>query len=300
MHARGGDGKLRFMLRWGRFEICSVVNGTFRLDGGAMFGVVPRTLWQSTTDADEENRILLGARSLLAVDRATGRVIVVDTGCGTKWSPKQAERFAIQHDPSAIELALKALGMTRTDVTDVVVTHLHFDHNGGLTDWYDDPDGPTVLCFPKARHWIHRRHWDHAQAPNPKDRASFIAADFAALPDADVLHFIEGDGPAPTIDGVAWFVSHGHTPYHLHPVFEGDMADLLFVGDLVPTVAHLRLPWVMAYDLQPVQTIREREEIYGHCLRGEMALAFAHDPKIGGVTLSGTTERPIVTEVLPL
>ena len=139
-----------------------------------MFGVVPKALWARTSPPDDLNRISLVTRTLLAVDRSSGRVILVDTGCGTKWDPDKAERFAIEHDPGAIPGALKELGLSAEDVTDVVVTHLHFDHNGGLTAWADQAGGPTRLCFPKARHWIHGKHWEHARHPHLKDRASFL------------------------------------------------------------------------------------------------------------------------------
>ncbi len=288
------------MLRIGRFEVYSVVTGTFRLDGGAMFGVVPKVLWGNATDFDEQNRIYLATRTLLVLDRQAKRVILADTGCGTKWTPEKAERFAIRHDREAIPRALAAIGLCIEDVTDVVVTHLHFDHNGGLTKWFDDPGGRTVLCFPRARHWIHRRHWEHAHKPSVKDRASFLPEDFAGLEEAGVLAFVEGDQPAPAIAGIEWFVSQGHTVYHLHPVVADGGEHLIFVGDLVPTVAHLRLGWVMAYDLFPLTTIAEKEVIFRNAIEHGWRLAFAHDTKVGGVALGGTVERPIVTQTLDL
>ena len=179
------------MITVGSFEISSIVNGTIRLDGGAIFGVVPKVLWQKSSDVDELNRVLLATRTLLAVDRAGKRVVLVDTGCGTKWSPDESKRFAITCDPEAIPDGLSAAGLSVDDVTDIVITHLHFDHNGGLTDWFDDPDGPTTLRYPRARHWIHRGHWEHAMRPGPEDQASFLERDFAALGDAGVLEFVE-------------------------------------------------------------------------------------------------------------
>lgn len=176
------------------FELYSVVNGTLRLDGGAMFGVVPKVLWKNINDVDEQNRILLATRTLLAVDRSRGRVILVDTGCGTKWQPKQADRYAINHDQSAVPDALLAIGLSPDDVTDVVITHLHFDHNGGLTYWYDEPGRAARLTYPKARHWVHRGHWKHAANPHFKDRGSFLPEDFAALDASGLLNFVEGGG----------------------------------------------------------------------------------------------------------
>ena len=288
------------MLKVDPFEIYSVVTGTIRLDGGAMFGTVPKVLWEKVADVDELNRILLTTRTLLAVDRSQRRVILVDTGCGTKWASEQADRYIIRYDPDAIRDALKSIELSPEDVTDVVITHLHFDHDGGLTEWFDDPGGPTSLCYPRARHWIHRVHWEHANRPNHRDRASFLAEDFLALGDAGVLRFVEGDHPEPPFGGVEWFVSHGHTPGQLLPIFGTGPERLLFIGDLVPTVAHLRLGWVMAYDSFPLTTVREKEAVFRRCYDEGLLLAFPHDPAVGGVAIDGTIERPIIARTLPL
>lgn len=288
------------MLRIGPFELHSVVTGTIRLDGGAMFGVVPKVLWQDCTDVDEQNRILLATRTLLAVDRASRRVVLCDTGCGSKWTPDQAQRYAVNVQPNAVENALSSMGLAADDVTDIVVTHLHFDHNGGLTDWFDEPGGRTVLRYPRARHWIHRRHWEHAQRPHVKDRASYFPHDFALLAGSPLLSVVKGESPPPPpFPGIEWYVSHGHTPYHLHPVFRGDDRSILFIGDLAPTIAHLRLAWVMAYDVRPMTTIDEKQAIYRRCLEEGMQIAFAHDPRTGGVEIDGTVERPVVARELP-
>lgn len=291
------------MLKVAPFEIISVVNGTIRLDGGAMFGVVPKVLWAEAIDADDQNRVLLATRTLIAVDRTAGRVILVDTGCGIKWTPSQAARYAIATDAGAIPGALANLGLAEEDVTDVVITHLHFDHNGGLTDWQGEPGGETTLKYPRARHWVHRRHWEHAQAPSVKDRASFLPQDFEALAGAGVLHFVESegsgwvDGPH---DGLGWFVSNGHTPFQLHPVFGSGEQKLLFAGDIMPTSLHLRLAWVMAYDIQPLATIEEKKTIFERCLSDGLYLAFSHDPWSGGAEVGNTVERIEVRRTLPL
>lgn len=282
------------------FELHSVVTGTLRLDGGAMFGVVPKVLWEKVSDVDDLNRILLKTRTLLAVDRSANRVVLVDTGCGTKWQPEQAERFGVAHDADAIPNALEAIGLSPDKVTDVVVTHLHFDHNGGLTYWYDDPGGPLRLQYPQARHWVHRTHWEHANAPHVKDRASFLTEDFTPLAEAGVLEFVEGKDPDPPFPGMTWAVSHGHTPGQLHPIFGAGSQRLMFVGDLIPTMAHLRLAWVMAYDLQPMSTVGEKAAVIQRCFEEGMMLAFPHDPEVGGVAVDGTMERPIVARTLPL
>lgn len=287
------------MIRAGRYELRSIVTGRIRLDGGAMFGVVPKVLWESVCDVDGLNRIDLVTRTLMAVDCEADRVILVDTGCGSKWTPKMAERYGVQSDPNAIDHALGMLGLDRKRVTDVVVTHLHFDHNGGLIDRAGEADGETVLRYPQARHWIHQKQWEHALSPNLKDRASYIAEDFATLADAGVLAFVE-EGEEGSVPEFAWLLSHGHTPFQLHPVVGRGRERVLWAGDLVPTTAHLRLTWVMAYDIEPLRTIEEKKRIFDMCLREGVRLALPHDPRVGGVALDGTTERPIVAAALDL
>ncbi len=288
------------MLVIGPYEIRSIVTGTFRLDGGAMYGVVPKTLWSKGAEPDDQNRISLATRTLLAVDRRAGRIIVTDTGCGTKWSPEDAERFAIQTDADAVRRALRDLGAVEDDVTDVFVTHLHFDHNGGLTDWVDEPGGATRLRYPKARHWLHQKQWDHTHDPTPRDRASYLSEDFEELAGAKVLQMVDSEHPPPPFEGVKWFLSQGHTPFQLLPIFVGDDARLVFTGDVVPTVGHLRPPWVMAYDLYPLTTIAEKQWLYERAIGGGWLLAFPHDPKISGVALEGSVDRPIVARTLDL
>jgi len=288
------------MLEIDRFELHSIVTGTIRLDGGAMFGVVPKVMWEKSCDVDDLNRILLATRTLLAINRSAGRVILVDTGCGSKWSPAESDRYGIKADPSAIPEALKSLGLSPDDVTDVVVTHLHFDHNGGLTYWYDEPDGPTRLHYPKAKHWIHRKQWEHAASPFAKDRASFLERDYRGLAESGLLEFFDGDPPPPLFPGLSWFVSHGHTPYQLHPIFGSGRDRLMFVGDMVPTVAHLRLLWVMAYDIRPLDTIAEKQALFRRCFDEGLMIALPHDPEVGGVSIDGAVERPIVARKLSL
>ncbi len=294
--------KITGMLKIPPYGIVSVVNGTVRLDGGAMFGVVPKVLWEPLVDVDDHNRILLATRTLIAVDRVAGRVILVDTGCGTKWSKDKADRFGITTYPSAVPDALAKLGCRVEDVTDVVITHLHFDHAGGLTDWVE-PGGEIVPKYPSAAHWVHRRHWEHAQRPASKDRPSFLREDFESLERARLLHFVDSeasvwvDGPFP---GMSWYVSTGHTPFQIHPLFGAGDERLLFAGDLVPTSHHLRTTWVMAYDVMPLATIAEKEAIYGRCVADGISLAFPHDPSIGGVRLEGSGSRIRLGETLPL
>ncbi|RJP34809.1 MAG: MBL fold metallo-hydrolase [Phycisphaerales bacterium] len=279
------------MLTAGRYDVCSVVTGHIRLDGGAMFGVVPRVLWSRQFVPDEQNRILLATRSLVAVDRDAKRVILVDSGTGTKWDADAAARYGVDPDPTAVERALTERGLTASDVTDVVVTHLHFDHNGGLMDWAAQAGGPTRLRYPNAVHWLHRRHWEHAHRPTLKDRASFISHDFSGLEASGQLRLIEGAPPAPSIPGVRWELSEGHTPAQLLPLFEDPERALLFVGDVFPTTGHLPPPWVMAYDNEPLRTIEEKCAVLDRCERSGLRLAFPHDPAVGVAEIDASDRR---------
>lgn len=285
------------MLQIGRYQVRSVLTGTFRLDGGAMFGVVPKVLWNKASPGDDENRISLATRTLLITDRAEGRIILADTGCGTKWRPEDAKRFAIEHDGAAVARALKELGAGEDDVTDVVVTHLHFDHNGGITEFTDESRTTTRPVYRKARHWIHRAQWDHAARPTSKDRASYFEIDYKAVADAGLFHFVEGDRPTGPLPEIEWFLSKGHTPYQLLPRITGDGKAVQFTGDAIPTSAHLRPPWVMAYDLYPLTTIAEKESMLRESIEGGLILAFPHDPKFAFVTIEGAVDKPVMKEV---
>lgn len=263
-----------------------------------MFGVVPKVLWSKATAPDDENRISLSTRTLLMVDQAAGRIVIADTGCGTKWRPEDAKRFAIQHDGEAITRALRSLGASEADVTDVIVTHLHFDHNGGITEWADESRTRAVPRYTKARHWIHRRQWEHAHQPTPKDRASYFVEDFQAIEDAGLFHFVDGEEFPELYPNLDWFLSKGHTPYQILPMVGGSGRVVLFTGDAIPTSAHLRTPWVMAYDLYPLITITEKELMLKMAIDHGALLAFPHDPRVGIAAIGGTVDRPAIKEVI--
>lgn len=281
------------------YEIHSVVNGSVRLDGGAMFGVVPRVMWEKKAPPDDRHRIHLATRTLLAIDRSAGRIILVDTGCGTKWSDEMADRFGVVYDPEAIPKALANAGARPEDVTDVVLSHLHFDHNGGITRWANEPGGTVQLVYPGAKHWVHERHLAHALAPSPKDRGSFIADDFECLVGTDRLAIVTGDeAQEAEIPGVTWHISHGHTPFHMHPEFGTGDDRLLFAGDIIPTTNHLPLAWVMAYDIEPLRTIERKREFIGRAIRDNVIVAFPHDPDVAAARLGGDQRKPTVTPSL--
>jgi len=284
------------MIKIGNFQIYSIVTGTIALDGGAMYGVVPKVLWSKVEEVDELNRVKLAMRTLLAIDSQHGRIILVDGGAGNKWPEEERERYAIETHPNAIFEALKTLSLSSTDVTDVILTHLHFDHVGGFS--YSDERGETLPTFPRARHWIHEGHWRHANAPTERDRASFLKRDLAFLHTSNLLRFVTGDNPEPTLKGVEWFVSNGHTPYMLLPIFKGETFDLMFAGDLIPNANQLNPAWSMSYDLFPLTILSERKEVLKRCLETGMRLAFPHDMKMAGAAVMFDGRRYSVKEAL--
>lgn len=183
------------MLSVGPYELHAIEAGRLRLDGGAMFGVVPKVLWASKATPDDRNRIQLVMRSLLAIDRSTGRVILVDTGAGNKWNSDEIDRFALEVERDPLGAGLAKRGISDDDVTDVVVTHLHFDHNGGLTVAEAGQQDNCEPRFRKAKHWIHEKHIAHAFSPTPKDRGSFCERDFRPICEAGLFELVKADCP---------------------------------------------------------------------------------------------------------
>jgi len=288
------------MLRIGPYELHAIVTGRLRLDGGAMFGVVPKALWAKPAPPDDRNRVQLAMRSLLAIDRSTGRVILIDTGAGDKWDADEIDRFAFEIEGDLLGAGLASFGLDDDDVTDVIVTHLHFDHNGGLTVRGPGGPGPCRPRFRKARHWVHQRQLDHARSPAPKDRASFLEGDFTPVQEAGLFEIVTGDGSVSPLPGVSWFVADGHTPGQLLPRFHDDQVRLHYMGDLIPTTAHLPVPWIMAYDNEPLKTAGEKQRVLQECGEQGLILFFEHDPKVAAARIDLSRTRPEVKATIDL
>jgi glyoxylase-like metal-dependent hydrolase (beta-lactamase superfamily II) len=252
------------VLQAGPYELFAIESGRFALDGGAMFGIVPRPLWERANPPDAQGRIALALRLLLA--RGRGRTWLVDTGIGDKFDAKSNAIYRVEAQlPDA---ALRAAGFDPDDVTDVILTHLHFDHGGGTTR----ADGSPV--FPRARHYVQGRQWEWAQRPSTKDRGSYRPADFRSL--EPLLTMLEGPGNlAPGIDVVT---VDGHTPAMQLPRVHGGGSSVLYCADLVPTLAHVRTPWIMAYDNEPMKSAAEKEELLGRAADEGWILFLEHDP----------------------
>jgi len=248
-----------------------IEGGTQRLDGGVMFGVVPKPLWQKRIPADERNRITLALRCLV-VEHPDG-LILVDTGIGQKWDAKGADMFGVDHSKLALEQSLAAKGLTTADITDVLLTHLHFDHAGGATKKVGDAVVPT---FENATYYVQKANLDWAQSPTDKDRASYRPENFDPISEAGLWDLVEG--VAEVTAGIRVVPTPGHTPFHQSVMVESDGETACFLADVCPTTAHLPLPWIMGYDLEPMRTLESKKQVLGRAADEGWVLVFEHDP----------------------
>ncbi|NNK48088.1 MAG: MBL fold metallo-hydrolase [Gemmatimonadetes bacterium] len=278
--------------------------GSLWLDGGAMFGVVPKPLWARRAPADERNRIPLAMRCLLVeTDQAN---VLIDMGLGNKESDKFRSIYGVSNEgaPTRLESSLSGLGVTPSDIDVVVATHLHFDHAGGGT--VRDPDGTVRPAFPRARYVVCRGEYDFARLDNERVRASYIPANFEPLAAAGCLDLVEGGSEV--VPGVRMESTPGHTPHH-HSIrvdLGGD--ELLFLADLVPTMAHLPLAWIMGYDVEPMVTLESKRAILTRAAAEGWWLAFEHDPFVAwgravappaggpGCAVTDVRDQPLVPE----
>ena len=248
-----------------------------------MFGVVPKVLWEKKAPADEKNRIRLALRSVLI---RTGRaVVLVETGLGTKTSRKFRDIYEISHDPGLLP-SLQNLGLGAEDVDYVINTHLHFDHCGGNTAEQDR--GTIVPAFPKARYVIQEGEWDDAQHPNARDQTSYLSENFMPLEKSGQLLLVRGSTEITT--GVEVVLTPGHTASHQSVKITSRRKVLFYLGDLVPSSAHIGLPYVMSYDLYPLETLKTKKKVYERALAEDWTLAFVHDPvySFGKVAQTGS------------
>ncbi len=260
-------------MKLGDLEISLHSDGTFWLDGGAMFGVVPKAVWNKLNPADEWNRIELGLNCLLI--QIEGKKILVDTGIGDKFDEKFRERFRIKR-PNGLLDSLQRVGVGAEEIDMVINTHLHFDHAGGNTRW---GGGEIVPSFPKARYIIQRGEWEDAISPNERTRASYLKENLIPIQEAGLLELIEGEREL--LPGVRVMVTGGHTPNHQVVLLESKGKKALYLGDLVPTTSHLKTPWVMGYDLYPLDTMKKKKELLNRALNERWLLVFEHDPQVG-------------------
>jgi glyoxylase-like metal-dependent hydrolase (beta-lactamase superfamily II) len=274
---------------FGEMELFSLSDGTFKLDGGAMFGVVPKTLWSKRTTADDRNRIPLGLRPLLV--RTGGRHVLIDTGIGDKMPPKLVDIYGIDRT-THLDHSLAAIGLTASDIDVVIATHLHFDHFGGSTALVDGALRPR---FPNARYLIRRGDWEDATHPHDRNRASYLPENFMPLADAGVIDFVEDDGEV--MPGISVWRTGGHAMFHQWVKVESGGRTAAFVADLIPTTAHLDEPWIMGYDLYPMDTLHYKQRFLREAVDGEYLVFFEHDPVMAAGIIRERDGRRVVDEV---
>lgn len=265
-------------LKIGNYTLHTLELGSFGLDGGAMFGIVPKILWEKENPADEQNRIDMRTRCLLMRDEKNKRNILVDCGLGDKDSGVFKARFKVA--PYALEQELQRVGLSggANDITDIIATHFHFDHMGGLTKF--DSEGKLTSRFPKAKIWAQKRNWKHAWNPNEKDRASYLADNFSIYDSDSRLQLV--DGPEEILPGIRVQLSEGHTIGMQHPMVFDSSSSLLYCADIIPMSAHVRVAWVMGYDCFPLTTIEEKKAILREAAEKETIIYFEHCPHMDG------------------
>lgn len=259
-----------------RRTLTTLIGNSQRLDGGAMFGNAPRALWERWLAPDEQHRITLGCRALLV--REPGRNILIETGIGAFFSPELKQRFGVQEAHHVLLDSLASAGLSDADIDIVLLTHLHFDHAGGLLAAWE-PDAPARLLFPNARFITGRRQWQRACAPHPRDRASYIPELLTLLEASGRLELVE-DGQCPLGPGWQFHWSDGHTPGQLLPQIHMPDGPVVFAGDLVPGAAWVHAPITMGYDRFPEGVIDEKTALLDALLAQQGRLVFTHDPDI--------------------
>jgi methylmalonyl-CoA epimerase len=276
--------------RLGGLELITLSDGFFHLDGGAMFGVVPRTLWERRAQPDDRNRITLGMRPLVVRGE---RVMLIDAGCGDKMDAKSADIYGLQRSYN-LQHALAEAGLTADDIDVAVASHLHFDHIGGFTA--RDADGAIRPRFPRARYIAHRAEWDDAMHPHERNRASYLADDFVPLAEAGVLDLVDDD--TEIMPGVRFRRSGGHTAHHQVVMIESQGETAVFTADMYPTSAHVPDPWLMGYDLYPMDTLAFKRTFAREAIEREYLIFFEHDPVLAAGRIRDINGKRTIERVI--
>lgn len=265
-----------------------VETGNFKLDGGAMFGVVPKTIWNKLNPADEFNLCPWAMRCLLIEEG--DRLILVDTGIGEKQEPKFFSHYHL-HGEDSLSSSLVRLGFSKADITDVILTHLHFDHCGGAIVMNGEA---LVPAFPNATFWSNERHWTWATEPNEREKASFLKENILPIKESGKLKMIEvtENGLTPFTENISIRFAFGHTDAMMLPQIKYKGRTIVYMADLLPAAAHIPLPYVMAYDMFPLVTLREKKAFLEEAVENDYVLMFEHDPEISFCTLT-RSERGI-------
>ena len=275
-------------------KLHTIDTGFFKLDGGAMFGVVPKSIWQKTNPADGNNLCTWAMRCLLIEDGK--RLILVDTGIGNKQSEKFFSHYYL-HGNATIDTSLAAKGFHRDDITDVLLTHLHFDHVGGAVV----RDGELLKpAFKNAIYWSNPQHWDWAVSPNDREKASFLKENILPIQESGQPQFIDAVDGASFNDEISIRLAYGHTDAMMLPLINYKGRQVLYMADRLPSVGHLRLRYVMAYDMFPLKTLEERKVFWNEAVEKEYILYLEHDPLNECCTLQQTEKGIQVKEIFSL
>ena len=278
-------------MRFGDFELIPLSDGFIRLDGGAMFGVVPKPLWEKRAPADERNRILLGLRPLLV--RSQSATLIIDAGIGGKMDEKSVAIYGIDRTRD-LDRALSDAGLTSDDVDVVLATHLHFDHAGGFTE--RGASGTIEPTFRRARYVVRTGEWEDATHPHDRNQASYLQENFVPLQHAGVLDLMAGDGGI--VPGVRVVRSGGHTMHHQVVFIESEGRTAVFAADMIPTTAHIDNPWLMGYDLYPMDTLAFKQRFIPEAIDREYLIFFEHDPRITAGYIREKNGRRFVEPVI--
>lgn len=267
--------------------------GFFKLDGGAMFGVVPKVIWQKTNPADENNLCTWAMRCLLIEDG--NRLILIDTGIGDKQDQAFLKHYYL-HGDASLEGSLKKSGFSADDITDVFLTHLHFDHCGGAVRWKSREERVAEPAFKNAVYWSNASHWKWATEPNAREKASFLKENILPIQESGQLQFVEQE----SFDGFDIFYANGHTEKMMMPVIRHKGKTIVYAADLLPSVGHIPLPYVMGYDTRPLLTLQEKESFLRKAAEEGYILFLEHDPVHECCTLQMTEKGPRLKETFSL
>ncbi|MCH6560190.1 MBL fold metallo-hydrolase [candidate division KSB1 bacterium] len=277
-------------MKFGDFELFVLSDGKFKLDGGAMFGVVPKVLWEKTNPPNEMNRIEMGLNSLLI--KTNDDIVLVDTGIGENYDEKFFEMFEIDKSTSLLK-SLNSISLKPDDITKVVLTHLHFDHCGGNCS--KDESGELKPTFPNATYYFQQDEFEYAKKPDPRSRGSYLAQNWQAIEESDQLQLISGNQEI--VPGVEVFTTGGHTQNHQIVKVHSDGKTACFLADLVPTDSHLKTAYVMGYDLYPKTTMEMKEKVLKQALQENWLLIFEHAPSVKGGYLTEKEGKLRIEEV---
>jgi len=267
-------------MKIGKYTVHSILSGGFKLDGGAMFGIIPKPLWSKSNPADQLNRISLVTRNLLLVSDT--RNILIDTGMGDKWNDKAKEIYEIDFSNCTLERSLRSLSIEPSDITDVLLTHLHFDHTGGSTKW---ENGKLVPSFPNAKYFVAKKNYEWGIHATDRDKGSYLTENFQPLFENGVLHFFT-ENENLFDDEIELINVNGHTiGQNLFKIFDTDNT-LLYCGDLFPTSSHIPLPYIMGYDLQPLISLSEKKKLLTVAIEENWKFVFEHDPFFAAAEIS--------------